>query len=129
VERFERAVRGPASGKTSHTAAQAGIDTMASGLEAARMLDVIVANQFRRDPVTHAVWKTRRRIDTGRRGRRPVSVTALPQSHAEPSPSRTGLTDGGLESRTGIAAPVSERSTTEDVGKPHSSNAALKVAS
>jgi len=69
VERFERAVPGPAIGKTSHTAAQAGIDTMASGLEAARMLDVIVANQFRRDPVTHAVWKTRRRIDTGRRGR------------------------------------------------------------
>src|SRR4029079_12231202 len=70
VDRLEHAVRGRATGKTSQTAAQAGIDAaIVSGLDAARMLDVIVANQFRGDPVTRTEWQTARRVDGGRRSR------------------------------------------------------------
>jgi len=71
VDRLERAVRGQATGKTSQSAAQAGIDAaIASGLEAARTLDVIVANQFRGDPMTRAAWTLGRRSAPARRVRR-----------------------------------------------------------
>ena len=70
------------AGRAGTTEARARIKAaLTSGMAAARLLDVIVANQLRDDPVARAVWKADRRVETPRRTRRdpadpPVTPTA-----------------------------------------------------
>jgi hypothetical protein len=82
VEQFERAIRDRRAEQSGHAAARGSIQaTLAAGLTAARVLDAIVANELRQDPVTLAVWQRARRIVHPRGGR---TVSAPPA--AVPAP-------------------------------------------
>jgi hypothetical protein len=52
---------------------------------AVRTLDLVVANQFRDDPVTLAVWDGDRRLNVGRRAKS-VAVVAATTPAAAPRP-------------------------------------------
>jgi hypothetical protein len=89
VEQFERALRDRQVEQSGHAAARGRIQAaMASGITAVQVLDAIVANELRHDPVTLAVWRRDRRVVRPRRGRAvlappaAVSATALPPADA-----------------------------------------------
>ena len=73
------------AGRDGHAAARASID---SGLVAAMTLlpklDVVVANQYRDDPGTLAVWERDRRVDVARRARR-RKVAPMPAEASAPA--------------------------------------------
>jgi hypothetical protein len=112
IDRLEEAIRAKATGMTSRSAARTGIDrAMAAGLAAARILDVIVANQLRGDAMTRAEWRTARRLQPGRRGRRGTTAVAPPQSDpvapvAGVAPASTGASRG----ENAVTAPPSDTS-------------------
>ena len=83
VEQFERAIRDRRVEQSGHAAARGGIQaTLAAGLTAVRVLDALVANELRHDPVTLAAWQRERRIVRTRGGR---TVSAPPAATPPPA--------------------------------------------
>jgi hypothetical protein len=106
VERFERAIRGREAGKNEQTAAQAGVDSaIAAGLAALRTLDVVVANQLRKDPAALAVWTRDRRLSPLRK--RGAAGSTHPPAKA-PAKSTSSPTAAGGNVPTPAAAPREE---------------------
>lgn len=67
AEVFDEAIDGRRAGRTDLAAARGGItDALADGLSAVRLLDVIVPNVVKDDPVLTAAWKRVRKVIEGR---------------------------------------------------------------
>jgi hypothetical protein len=82
VGSFDGAVRGRQAKRGDHSAAQAGIDAaLAQGLDAVRMLDVVVGNIMKDDPVAMAKWARDRQVNPRQRLK---AVTAVPPAPAVP---------------------------------------------
>ena len=87
VERFEQAIRGRQAGKSSQTAARAGIEAaLTAGLAALRKLDVIVKNQFHGDVVALAVWRRDRRLEQRSRPARSKPTGSAGAEAVQPTP-------------------------------------------
>ena len=88
VDRFEAATKTREAGKDGTTQARAGIEAaLSSGLDAARTLDVIVANRLSGDPTMLQVWERGRRVDAVRRSRsveEPNTSDSTAPEEAEP---------------------------------------------
>jgi hypothetical protein len=96
VETLDQAIRSRDTGRIDQTAAQAGIDAaIASGLAAARKLDIIVPNAFEDDPIILRVWDTQRHLGRTRRPRTAATaplptVPDQPESLPAPLPANSG---------------------------------------
>ena len=77
IDAFEEAMRDHETGKDTHVAARAGIETaIDAGLDAVRRLDAIVPNRLRSDSTRLATWERARRVEY--RAGRPRSETPEP---------------------------------------------------
>ncbi len=96
LDSFEQAVKTWEAGRGGRAAARAGIETaLTSALIVVGKLDIFVANQFRDDPETLAMWARDRKTDLPRRVRPrgravaptvPAAPVPAPTAVAEPSP-------------------------------------------
>ena len=89
LDALAQAMRHREAGRNEQAAARVTIKAaIASGIEAVRTLDVVLANQLRDEAATMAMWERSRRVEYPRRARRlaPIPPTpAVPPSPAEPS--------------------------------------------
>ena len=70
ADAFEAALTERRTGRSGLAGAQAGItDALTRGSDAARLLDIIVANTMGQDPVASAAWERDRKLVDGRRKR------------------------------------------------------------
>ena len=77
IDQLEQAAHDHRLGKSDHLTVQTAIATaLSTGMAAVRTLDLIVANQFRDDPVTLAVWERVRRLNARRRAKSGGAVAA-----------------------------------------------------
>ncbi len=71
LDAFEQTVKAWEAGRGGHAAARAGIEsTMAAVTISLGKLDIFVANRFRDDPETLALWERARKLEAPRRPRR-----------------------------------------------------------
>ena len=110
VDRFEEAVRGQEGVRTAQTAAQSGIGAaIESGLNAVRLLDVLVANQLQDDAVALAVWRQERRIGRSRKSRSRRGTAQPVEAPTAPPPVDSSVPLGGPVATappTAVAAPA-----------------------
>ena len=91
LEKLEQALHDRDAGRDDHLAARASIDAaLASGWEAVRKLDVLVANRLHDDPVTMAVWERDRRVEHASRGRSAATAPAAAASPPTAAPTPAG---------------------------------------
>ena len=88
IDALAQATRHRDANRNGQAAARVTIKAaVASGIEAVRTLDVVLANQLRDDAATMAMWERSRRVEYPRRTRKLVPIVptpAVPPSPAEP---------------------------------------------
>jgi hypothetical protein len=137
---FERAIAGREKGKTGQSVAHVGIaDAMKAGFDAARTLDVIVANQLRGDRLLLTAWRRERRVDPPRgktaaapSGNSAPATTVSPAgstvASAGPGAIAPPAASGGAAGEPSKPAAASS-SVDAEPAKPAGADTALKVAS
>ena len=88
IDAFEQAFTDHSNAKLSHVGAHAGLGAaVLTAVGAVRRLDAIVANTFRGNADTLAVWRSARRIEPlPEAAARPAPAAAMPAAAAAPSP-------------------------------------------
>ncbi len=106
VEMFGEAIRERQTGKERQAVAHRGLATaLASGLDAVRALDIIVANVVRDDADALAAWEHDRKVEIPRRSKgrtaAPASTSVVPAtSTAVSTPSAPAATPGASQGQT-----------------------------
>lgn len=87
ADAFEQATRGRLAGRSNLAAARAGVTTaVTQGLDAVRLLDVVVTNALKHDPTLLAAWTRDRHIDQRARARQVRGASAAPVPADTPAP-------------------------------------------
>jgi hypothetical protein len=89
ADAFEQAARGRLAGRSGLTAARAGVAAaIEDGLNAVRLLDVVITNALKGDPKLAAAWKRDKKVE-----RRPRTAPAAPDPAATPAPAAPSTPD------------------------------------
>jgi hypothetical protein len=87
ADAFEQAARGRLAGRSGLTAARAGITTaIEDGLNAVRLLDVVVTNALKSNPKLAAAWKKDRKAERVRTASATPAPAATPARVTSPTP-------------------------------------------